>query len=109
MAPAFVIMENPKAAHEVQQLVVFETKFSPAWMLVTKMIIDKKGFIDQDAAGLQGLKQHRKERPMEVEKSEYDLVAGSRDLRRSSGIFKFHGADGDRCQAVLRGVRGQIG
>jgi hypothetical protein len=46
MALAFVIMENPKAAHEVQQLIVFETEFSPAWMLVTEMIVDEKGFID---------------------------------------------------------------
>ncbi len=95
MTPAFVIMEDPKAAHEVQQLIVFETEFSPAWMLVTEMIVDEKGLIEQDTAGLQCLKQHGKERPVEVVKSEYDLVAGSRDVRRPSGIFKLRGADGD--------------
>ena len=72
------------------------------------MIVDEKGFIDQDATGLQCLKQHRKERPMEVAKSEYDLVAGSRNIRRPSGIFKIHRADGNRCQTVSRGVGGQF-
>jgi hypothetical protein len=108
MVRAFVIMENPKAAHEVQQLVVLETEFSPARMLVTEMIVDEKGFVDQDATGPQCLQQHRKERPIKVAKSEYDLVAGSRDLRRPSRIFKVHRVGGDRCQTVLRGVGGQI-
>ena len=87
---------------------MIEAEFSPAWMLIAEMVVDEKGFVDQDAARFESAKQCRKEGPVEVQESEDDIVMGGRDVRGAGGIFKFHGAGRDGCQTLLRGSGRQI-
>jgi hypothetical protein len=102
LACAFVILENPKIVCEIQELIMSEAEFLPPRMLVAKMIVDEKGFVDEHPAGPERANQRGKERAVEVKKSENDIVAGGRDRRRLRRIFKLHGVDRERCQAVLR-------
>ncbi len=52
-----------------------QAEFPPSRVFVMCVVIDRKGFIDQHAPGLEGIDEKRKERPMQIEK-DYDDVVG---------------------------------
>ncbi len=82
---SFVIMENAKAAREVQELARGKAELSTLWMVALDVVVDGKSFVQQHATGLQCFDERGKERSVQVKEGENDIVrfmSKSRWLRR---------------------------
>jgi hypothetical protein len=96
---AFVIVEDAKARHEMEQLVVCERELLPSRVLATQMVVDEKGFVDQDSSRFECSHQEGKEGPVQVIEPDDDLIGGFGNLGWAIGILEIHEAGCDGSQA----------
>src|SRR5512132_3522317 len=71
---SFIVMEDPQGRGQAEQFVMGQAEFPAARMLMAKIIVDSKSFIQQDSIRLQGLHQRRKKRPMQIEEHQDDVI-----------------------------------
>ena len=57
-----------------EEFVVRQTEFPSARMLVTEVILDAEGFVDQDAVRFQRVHQHGEEGTMQVKKDDDGII-----------------------------------
>lgn len=67
-------MENAEAGCEAQEFARCKAKLLTLWMSAPDVVFDGKGFIQQDAAGLQRVDESGEERPVQVKEDENDIV-----------------------------------
>jgi hypothetical protein len=48
----FIVGQHAQRGCQTQQLILCQTEFPPPWMPVTYIVVDRKGFIEQDALRL---------------------------------------------------------
>ena len=67
-------MKNAEAESEAQEFTRCEAKFSTLWMSVLDVVVDGKGFIQQDTAWFQRVDEMGEERSIQVKEDENDIV-----------------------------------
>lgn len=66
---------------QAQQFIVGQAEFPPAWMAMVKIVVDRKGLIEQDTIGFERINQPGEQWAVEVETDDEDIVAFGRKLR----------------------------
>ena len=77
----FIVMQNAESGCQVDELIVRKAKLSTPRMLVAKMIIDQKGFVQQHPAGLQCMNEVREERTSQIKAHKDDIVGVLSEIR----------------------------
>ena len=71
---ALVIVENAQGRGEAEEFVLRQTKLPSPRMLMAKIIVDGKCFVEEDAIGFQGVNDDREQRPMQVKKDDDGII-----------------------------------
>ena len=79
-------MENSEPLKKCEQFIGFKAELLSSWVLPMNMVVQKEGLIHDDATGFQGVNQLRKERPVQVEEDDNDIVRGCAQVRRELRI-----------------------
>ncbi len=79
---SFIIMQDTKSGGKAQQLPMAQAELPASWMLVTEVMIDQKGLVDEQSTRFEYAKEMWKDRSIQIEEDEDGVVSFLTEIRR---------------------------